>query len=267
VIGRLRKIPSSVLSPVLGCTAQTNAAAHVKTSCLGFLSEEHLIALSFLIHTPLQLNLTGCSDCDNGFIMETIEKRICDIEANGIQITEKIRMIKDTSGLDFCEISYDRRGFFSALKNLSFAQAAVLFDSDSQEDEIQSYTSKKLPFRRQLMNRIVKIPANECAGLKNYYYEIMTSEACNNCFACVGMCPTGALKIDSGEDRRTLVFSSSLCTGCGLCKDFCTQQAIQLNRGFSGVSPFDFQPTMGHSVWFNPKEKIMDLAKRCCNGV
>ena len=47
-----------------------------------------------------------------------IEKRIDAVGARtSLRITEKIKLVKNKTALDFREISYDRRGFFRALKN------------------------------------------------------------------------------------------------------------------------------------------------------
>jgi len=269
LVGRLRKVPPSIQSPVLGCAAKASSTSHVKTSCLGFLSEEHLIALSFFMQNPLQFNFTGCSDCGNGFIMETLGKRISGIEAKtAIRISDKMRMVTSRADLDFQEISYDRRGFFKAIKNMTFAQAAGIFENEDPEEQPRSYSSKKLPLKRELLNMALKCLITERSQiLKNYYFTVMTTEACNNCFACIGMCPTGALKIESAGEKRYLTFSSSLCGGCGLCRDFCMQHAVQLKKVFSESNPFEFRATTGSSMTSHQKENTMDIAERCCNGI
>jgi ferredoxin len=80
--------------------------------------------------------------------------------------------------------------------------------------------------------------------MKGCYYTINLNEDCNNCFACVGMCPSGALKIsrDDADTVSSLSFNTSLCNGCGLCRDFCFNNALNMKQGFSGANPFDFIP-------------------------
>jgi len=243
IIGKLRKVQSSLGSSVLGCKTNAKTPSHEKTFCFGFLSEEHIIALSAFMNNQLQIDLSGCAECKNGFIIDTLEKRISDIEAKtSIRVSEKIKLIKNKTDLHFQEISYDRRGFFTAIKNLTFMQASGLFDDEDIGGETQSYSAKKLPFKRELLNRALKIlPKEKHEGiLKNYYYTVNVTETCNNCFSCIGMCPTGALKIEETEDDRELFFSTSLCNGCGLCRDFCFNSALRIERGFSSGNPFEF---------------------------
>jgi Pyruvate/2-oxoacid:ferredoxin oxidoreductase delta subunit len=77
--------------------------------------------------------------------------------------------------------------------------------------------------------------------LHAYYYTLGIEDSCNNCFACVGMCPTGALKIDRQESGAVLAFNASFCGGCGLCEAFCRNSSASVRSGFSGDSPFDFR--------------------------
>lgn len=246
LINRLRKILASVSSPVLGCTASSNTVCHVRTSCLGFLSEEHLMAFSVFIEGTLQIDVTGCADCRNGYIVDILNKRIKSVETKtSMVISDRIQLVNTKADLKFQEIVYDRRGFFNAIKNMTFVQAAGLFDNEDSGAVLQTYSSKKLPLKRDLLNRALKvIPEDEHkALLKGYYYLVTVTEDCNNCFACIGMCPTGALKIAINEDRRDLLFSSSPCNGCGLCEGFCINKAVRIEKGFSGEYPFIFSNT------------------------
>lgn len=243
LIGKLEKIESSVGPPVLGCRANAKPHSHEKTFCFGCLSEEHIIALSVFMNTYLQIDVSQCMDCRNSFIIEALDKRINDIDAKtSIGAVDKVRLIKNKSDLDFQEVSYGRRGFFKALKNFTFIKAAGLFGAEDHGEDRQAYSAKTVPFKRELLNRVLEISPEETrkALLKNYYYTVNATDTCNNCFACIGMCPTGALKIEGQEDDRGLVFSASLCIGCGLCRDFCKSRSVAVKIGFSGDNPFKF---------------------------
>ncbi len=243
LIGKLRKIQSSVGSPVLGCSANVKALAHEKTFCFGFLSEEHIIALSVFMNNPLRIDLSGCTDCRNSFIIAALEKRIHDVEEKtALGAVDKVRVIKNKEDLDFQEISYDRRGFFKTLKDFTRTQAAELFGDEDHGEEMRAYSAKILPMKRDLLNRALKVSPEETrkALLKNYYYTVSVTDTCNQCFACIGMCPTGALKIESKGDERELFFSTSLCNGCGLCESFCMSDSVVLVNHFSGDNPFEF---------------------------
>jgi ferredoxin len=243
VISKLRKLESSIESLVLGCRNNAKKPHHARTYCFGYLSEEHIIALYLYMRNPLQIDMTGCADCKNGFIADILQKRIADIETKtSLNISGKIKPVRDISELDFQDVSYDRRGFFNAIKNLTFIQAAGLFDNEDDTEHTQSYSAKKLPLKRELLNRAIKMLPDENRKelLKNYYYDVSVTDTCNNCFACIGMCPTGALKIESRDDDRELFFTSFLCNGCGLCRDFCMACSVKIEKGFSGDNPFEF---------------------------
>ena len=243
VIGRLRKIWPSVQLPVLGCNTSTDADCHGKTFCFGFMSEEHVIALAVFLEGALQIDVSGCAGCRNGFVLDVLKKRIESVETKtSIKISSRIKLVHHKADLDFQEISYDRRGFFKALRNTTFTKAAGLFDHDDSGQEMQSYSAKKLPLKRELLNRVLKaLPEKpQRSLLENYYYMVDVDEDCDNCFSCIGMCPTGALKIENSGDKRELFFSSSLCNACGLCEGFCKKRSVRIEKGFWGENPFKF---------------------------
>lgn len=245
IIARLRKIGASVQSPVIGCSKTASPPSHLRTFCFGYLSEELLIALSVYIQNSVQLDLTGCAGC-NASVAGILETRLENIEAmTGIRISEKIRLVKDKGGLDFQDISYDRRSFFRAIKDMTLMQASGLFGDDGDTQGTQSYSAKKMPFKKEVLNRTIKLlpPERRSAVLYNYYYKADVSGDCNNCFACIGICPTGSLKTVEAEGSRELSFNSSLCTGCSLCSSICRRGLIIIEKGFSGDNPFGFQHT------------------------
>jgi len=240
LIGRLRKTGRSVPVPVLGCTARTELKAHERTSCLGFLSEEHIIALSVFLEKGLRINLAGCADCRNGFIVDILRKRIeRAAEKTSLRVSDNIILVEDAASLNYQDLSYDRRGFFSTLKNMAFLQAADAFGGDDSNGNTQAYSAKKTPLRRELLNRALgAMSGGDRMGLLNaYYYTLFLEDNCNNCFACVGICPTGALKVEFGAG---LAFNASLCSGCGLCETFCRSRSASVRSGFSGERPFEF---------------------------
>jgi ferredoxin len=52
------------------------------------------------------------------------------------------------------------------------------------------------------------------------------TEGCTLCLACVGACPTGALRDD--ETRPWLGFNEEACVQCGLCRTTCPESVIRL---------------------------------------
>ncbi|MGQ9365694.1 4Fe-4S binding protein [Azospirillum sp. ST 5-10] len=51
-------------------------------------------------------------------------------------------------------------------------------------------------------------------------------EGCTLCLACVGACPTGALR--DNPDKPTLSFAQDACVQCGLCRNTCPEKVISL---------------------------------------
>jgi ferredoxin len=246
VLGALRKIRSFVPNPVLGCSRSTSADCHIKTFCFGYLSEEHLIAASVFLEGVLQIDATGCTDCRNGFVIDLLGKKIRSIETKtSLDLVDRLRVIRNKSALDFQALSYDRRGFFKEFKKLTYTKAAGLFRTDDQNKAKMAYSAKTLPFKRELLNRVLAIASEQTrkALLGCYYFTLTATDACDLCFACIGMCPTGALTIANGDDRD-LFFSAALCSGCRLCEIFCMRSAVAIENGFSGENPFGFTPAI-----------------------
>ena len=60
---------------------------------------------------------------------------------------------------------------------------------------------------------------------------IVDAENCTLCLACVGACPTGALK--DNENLPQLSFAEDTCVQCGLCKNTCPEKVITLEPRLS----------------------------------
>ncbi|MEK9752108.1 MAG: 4Fe-4S dicluster domain-containing protein [Rhodospirillaceae bacterium] len=55
---------------------------------------------------------------------------------------------------------------------------------------------------------------------------VVDTAGCTLCLACVGACPTGALK--DNPDKPQLSFAEAQCVQCGLCKNTCPEKVISL---------------------------------------
>jgi ferredoxin len=238
-IAKLKGIPE----PVLACNRKPGFEAHVRGSCLGFLSEEHLAFLAISIEQGIQLNLTECRECSNGFIVGHIRKRLQDIDTRiSVAASEKIKLIENREDLEYRDVSYNRRNFFKALTGVSAQGARRFLFNDGPDRKGPAYSEKKLPVRRELLNRMLDSSSNPVTKdiLESFYYEIGTEQGCDYCFSCVAACPSGALHPQKWESGKRLLFNSSLCNGCGLCAVFCGKDALNISRGFHGAHPFQF---------------------------
>jgi ferredoxin len=252
LLSKLRKTQNSVPHLVLGCKQARDTEAHEKTCCLGFLSEEHLIALAAYLDKPLSLNLTACGGCGNSFIVDTLKERIESARTKtSLDVGNSILLAEKKADLVFEDVALDRRGFFQALKTMTFTQVAGLLDKNDAEIPA-SYTAKRLPLKRDILNTVLRKVArgNAVADiLHNYAFTVKAGPSCNHCFACIGMCPTGALKIKKDTEGAGLLFNSSLCNGCALCRDFCPAQAVSVSPGFFGSNFFEHDVCNGSSLF------------------
>jgi len=242
LLAKLSKAQNSVPACVLGCQSARDTEAHVKTCCLGFLSEEHLIALTVYLDKPLYLNLTACGECRNSYIVERLKERIHNARIKAsLDVGAKIIAAENKAAIVFEDISLDRRGFFQALKTMTFTQVAGLLD-ENDADKPVSYSAKRIPLKRELLNTAIRKLSDgkpTTAMLSNYAFTVQAGPSCTNCSACVGMCPTGALKVKKDADGAGILFNSSLCNGCALCRDFCREGAAYVSKGFCGDGYFE----------------------------
>lgn len=68
---------------------------------------------------------------------------------------------------------------------------------------------------------MIALPAGSPFGRVN-----IDAENCTLCLACVGACPTGALR--DNPDKPQLAFVEDACVQCGLCKNTCPEKVIAL---------------------------------------
>ena len=244
ILARLRKMQTSVSSTVLGCKRASGSDMHERISCFGALSDEHLIALNTFMNRPVQLNLAACAQCNNYFVIDMLKDRIEDIrESVGITVSEKVILIENRADLRFETEAYDRRGFFRAVKNMAFMGASGFLEKN-EDDVIQAYSQKRMPLKRNILNTTIKIITDKriTAGLlQEYAFTIKADASCDNCFSCIGLCPTGALKSRRYGSGSGLLFNPSLCIGCGLCRDFCLNNSIDIRQGYFGENYFEYE--------------------------
>ncbi len=251
LLSRLKRVES----PVLGCF-KSEVKAHERTFCLGFLSEELLIALSVFLDKELVLNLTLCKDCENSFIVENLKNFKEKVEKKLGEELLKVKLVEEKEELNFEEVNYDRRKFISEFAWYTKEVAREVNETLNEDERKIPFYEKHLPVKREVLNQVVTYLASKEGNVelidaifKNYYFDAKVNDRCNLCFACVGGCPSGALseneieEIDFGDPTGEsfsdeLLFNSSLCSGCRLCESFCRMKAISVSQGYSGKNPF-----------------------------
>lgn len=218
---------SRVTQPVLGC-GRTKERSNAALACLGALSEEHLLALCQSLAGTLTLNLSACGDCLNNVMVFHLRRRCADLSEGGL-FEGGCRLVIAESAQDvpFHDESVDRRGFFKTLRSSLFQGAALILSAGNEQPECRTeYAGKRLPVRRDLLNRTAARLSPETVRLVHDRFSRQTyvSDRCTACQGCVAICPAGALLTDSPDGRPR--FDPQRCSGCNLCGEFCLDGAI-----------------------------------------
>ena len=224
-LAQLSRMPE----PILGCS-RTAERYHATLACLGGLSAEHLVALSHSLSGTLTLNQTACSGCPNNATVSRVQHLIAAMtEAGLFDGGCRIVMAASAEELRYCDESVGRRSFFKAFGKSMFQNAAVILSTRIDAPELRTeYGGKRLPVRRELLNRSREGVAQELATRIGAHFDfaVSFSDSCTSCHGCVAICPTGALKAEEGGMSPS--FDPRLCTGCGVCREFCLDGALQI---------------------------------------
>jgi Fe-S-cluster-containing hydrogenase component 2 len=225
-LAALRKVEN----PVLGC-CRTSASANASLVCLGGLSDEHLLSLIHSLTGSLQLNLSSCQGCRNSPMLDLLLERLRRLsDLNGDQNGCRIIIAEDGAAVQVQQERLNRRSFFGSFRAALFQSAAAVMDAAHQTVERRSeYAEKRVPERRQLLNRTLRnLPAERGQRIAHQYsHHLAFNENCSACQGCVAICPSGALTTVTRDQQPAFIQEN--CTGCGLCVEFCLDQAIQLS--------------------------------------
>lgn len=221
---------SRVPEPILGCI-RTSESSHATLACLGGLSQEHLVTLCHSLSGKLTLNLSACSGCPNDTMIPQLQQRLRSIAEVGLSGSDcSIVIAESARDLSYKDETVDRRSFFKAFRRSVFKSAAVILSTGIEQAERRTeYSEKRLPIRRELLNRTISNLPQELKDrvIRHFGSCISFDQNCTTCQGCVAICPTGALK--AGPSDIPPVFDQQLCTGCGLCREFCLDGALQIS--------------------------------------
>lgn len=224
-LAELSKVPD----PVLGCI-RNGDRSHATLACLGGLSPEHLLALFYTLSGRLTLNLSLCSDCPNNSMVSILKQRLSGLSGAGLSHGScRIELAESAEQVPYhCE-AIDRRAFFRAFSASLFSSAAdILAAPNPQSNRRTEYGGKRLPARRELLNRTMSRLSNDAAQLLQQHFDSLVTiqDSCTGCHGCAAICPTGALQADTINEKPS--FKPLSCTGCGLCVQFCLDEALLL---------------------------------------
>lgn len=221
----LSKVPEAIL----GCV-RTKERSNAAMSCLGGLSEEHLLALCHSLTGKVTLNLTLCNGCPNNLMLPHLRQRLAMLSAAGLlEGGCTLFLAESPQEIRYREESVNRRSFFKSLRNSLFQSAAVILSTTGEATERRTeYAGKRLPLRRTMLNKTRAIISQDSSFRISEHFDstISFADTCTRCQGCVAICPTGALQ--TVDTDAPPVFEMPLCTGCGLCKEFCLDKGVQI---------------------------------------
>lgn len=221
---------SRVPEPVLGCV-RTTERSHASLSCLGGLAEEHLLTLFHTVPGRLTLNLSLCADCPNSPVIPSLKQRLDAIANAGSRLGGCRAVIAESvQELHYRDESVDRRSFFKSFGHALLKNAQIILSStDDQHKPQTEYALKRVPIRRELLNKTRAGLSRELADRVREHFDSCVSfdENCTRCHGCVAICPTAALQTDLTDTLPK--FDQLLCTGCGLCEEFCLDGAVRIS--------------------------------------
>lgn len=222
---------SKVTEPILGCI-RTNECSNGTMACLGGLSEEHLVVLYHTLAGRLTLNLSLCSDCPNNSMIARLKQRLDALSTAKLSYSNcRIEISESAQDMNYRDESVDRRSFFKSFRTSLFTSAAVILSTHNEQTERRTnYADKRVPIRRELLNRTRNKLSQELALQlgKHFDSNVAIEESCTKCQGCVAICPTGALKTELAEEMP--MCEQLLCTGCGLCSEFCLDSAVRISK-------------------------------------
>lgn len=227
-LAKLSRVPE----PVLGCL-RSKECANGAMACLGGLSEEHLLVLYHTLKGRLTLDLSCCKGCPNNQMITKLEQRLNNIAEAGLSSSNCCLVIAESAqDIHYSVEAVDRRSFFKSFRNVLFKNAAVILTATNEKTgQSEEYAVKRVPYRRLFLNSIRNKLAKELQFQVRTHFDISVSfeSSCTRCYACVAICPTGALQSGTGEEPP--FFDQLICTVCGLCREFCLDRAVRLSSG------------------------------------
>ena len=208
------------------CQRQDDGEVDIMLPCLKSLSPE-IVMLAALKEVPMQMywEEEHCHKCNRSW---DYEKTLAWIEDWNKQFDKiyKIDIIHDKKLKLGRNRSVSRRDFFMvSKKQLKQKIGSLVFDSYS---EIKLKEKIPLTGKRTCLSNFSKYGKNIDIKLTpSLLSELRLSnrhvnDGCSLCSKCVALCPTGALKINSIENNRSLTLNRLECIDCGLCSQNCS---------------------------------------------
>jgi hypothetical protein len=161
-----RRPPTDAL--ILGCTHHPLDPG-IRIPCLGMLTEEHLVYLFASCMEPISLVTASCAECENASAVERMKDRLVRLERlTSLALVDRFRFV--TVRPEPAERCYDRRSFFTEVKNKVVSQVAGTVASGPASDPERArsgvdYSSKRVPQRcRLLAAALARVTPDQAPG-------------------------------------------------------------------------------------------------------
>ncbi len=234
-----RLLPRAGQPLAICCEKSIRTGQEIVLPCLGALSQEELAACAALAD-GLTLRLAACHACPASAVGEILRARLAQLQARlgpaadslMIRLLDQEETPPAEEETASAPVAGDRRAFFRAFRQLSFHAAgetwSALRDEETADGRELPPEKSAIPRSLALRQALSKAGAERQGLLSPLFFHLEVGPECNFCWACVGMCPTGALKNEWREGAKKLQFKWAACSGCGLCREFCRKKAITI---------------------------------------
>ena len=204
------------------------------TGCLAALGPSAYIGLMAMGLQRVSVRLDACAECPIGpartSIMTTLieARRLLALYGLADRVVEipAVSARKNRPVYTAKNPPLSRRGLFRMFAAEGPRQIARVLTDNADQSPIKSPSFE----RRRLINALRHLPAaNDSIALDALpFAHITVNDRCTACGVCARSCPTGALKLITGDDSTyQLSFTSAACIACEACVQLCEPAAIE----------------------------------------
>lgn len=204
------------------------------TGCLAALGPSAYIGLIAMGMQRVSVRLDACAECPIGPARTSIMTTLIEARqllkmyglADGVVELPIVSARKNRPVYTAKNPPLSRRGLFRMFAAEGPRQIARVLADDADQSPIKSPS----PERRRLINTLRHMPAaNDSIALDGLpFARLAVNERCTACGVCARICPTGALKLLTGDDSTyQLSFTSAACIACAACVQLCEPAALE----------------------------------------
>lgn len=200
--------------------------------CIGGLSLEHLIYIGVALTGRVVFDMSLCGTCENESASRRFTALVSSLEGAGKEKLNAELTILTNTGDTRASCSETRRSFLAGIGNSLVTAVASRHGGDSGKSGDAVGRKRRVPNKVLLLKTLQgdtdqlrqELISSMCL------HRIQVNGNCTGCPLCKGICPTGAIKIDTSGREKSLMVDHTICSGCGLCVAFCKHDALTLHK-------------------------------------